>query len=106
MAKRTLEFRDVYTTMNSCVWRDRRNGASAISLNTLDGVTRGDLAPLFKAARVNGIVVDRKHPLIVYGTHCSLGETETFTFVQMTVKELAALDEAIYQASCSTAVTS
>lgn len=97
--KRIPEYRDLHILNNSLIWRDRRNGASALSLNTLDGVCRDDLNKMFKVARANGMAITSKRPLIVYGTVCPLGETETFMFQQMTPRQIADLDEAIYQAA-------
>lgn len=99
MAKRTPEYRDLQILSNALVWRDRRNGASALSLNTLDGVCRADLNKMFKVARGNGMEITSKRPLLVYGTVCPLGETETFTFQQMTPRQIADLDEEIYAAT-------
>lgn len=89
--KQTPRYRDVTSFGKVVLWQDIRDGASA-GVFTVGGELTGEaLQRLFRIARSMDIPVTRKRPLIVYGSVCRVGESETWTLVQMGHEELSAL---------------
>lgn len=105
-APKTPEYRDMQTLTTASLWRDRRDGATAVVWNGEDGVRMDDLDALFRHARHCGFEITRKRPLIVYGTLCFVAGVDTLRFIQVTRKQLAEMDAVIFAATCSTAVAS
>lgn len=85
-------FRTIYGRIYQ--WLDERDGAS-VAICEPDGADRDAIQEAFRLAKSNEIEMTSARPLLVYGTHCTVGESERWRFIQLEATALNALEREV-----------